>query len=104
MTRAASIDESISHRLPIAWIVRLRYGMILGEVALMAAVSWGFDVPAPWLLVAAVLAIQLLANAWISHRRDALGAHGEHWVGALFILDAVVMTLILGLTGGPLNP
>lgn len=33
-----------------------------------------------------------------------MGGKGEHLVGALFALDTLCLTLILGFSGGPQNP
>jgi two-component system sensor histidine kinase RegB len=78
--------------------------MIAGEIALIAAIVVGLGVSVPLTLLAVVIAIQILANPLVSRRVNADATNADHWVGALFLLDALAMTLILGLTGGPANP
>jgi two-component system sensor histidine kinase RegB len=84
--------------------VRLRYGLIAGEVVLIAALTLGVGISIPLLAVAPAIAVQILSNWFLGLRKRWLGRNAEHIVGTLFILDALCLTLILALSGGPANP
>jgi two-component system sensor histidine kinase RegB len=78
--------------------------LIAGEVVLIAALTVGIGISIPLLAVAPAIAVQTLSNWFLGLRMRWLGRNAEHIVGTLFILDALCLTLILGLSGGPANP
>ena len=99
-----SHPAKVVHRAVLPWIVRLRYGMILGEVALVLLVSVALNVRVPFFPPAFVVVLQLCTNYWLGRNRDRLSENAERAVGPLLLLDAVCLTLILAMTGGATNP
>jgi two-component system sensor histidine kinase RegB len=97
-------DSETTRQLALQWVVRLRYGLIAGEVVLISALTLGVGIPIPLLAVAPAIAVQTLSNWFLGLKMRWLGRNAEHIVGTLFILDALCLTLILGLSGGPANP
>jgi two-component system sensor histidine kinase RegB len=97
-------DGETTRQLALQWVVRLRYGLIAGEVVLISALTLGVGIPIPLLAVAPAIAVQTLSNWFLGLKMRWLGRNAEHIVGTLFILDALCLTLILGLSGGPANP
>lgn len=88
---------------PLRWIVRLRYGLIAGEVAMAVTFSLVFGIHLPWSVLVAVIGLQAVSNAFLSRR----GNHAldiDALVGGALCFDTVCFTLVLGLTGGPMNP
>ena len=92
------------HRAVLPWIVRLRYGMILGEVALLLLVSLGLHVHVPGFLPGLAVVLQLCTNIWLGRSGEKLPENAERVVGPLLLFDAVCLTLILAVTGGVTNP
>lgn len=100
----ARIGNETARHLALRWVVRLRYGLIAGEIALIGALQLGLGIQLPAVFIVPAIAIQTLSN-WLLHaRRQRVGDKGEHLVGGLFALDTLCLTLILGLSGGPRNP
>jgi two-component system sensor histidine kinase RegB len=95
--------ETTRH-LALRWVVRLRYGLIAGELALLAGLSFGLQIPLPAVLIAPAIALQVLSNWLLGSRTHRLGGNAEHLVGILFSIDTLCLTLILALSGGPANP
>jgi two-component system sensor histidine kinase RegB len=85
-------------------VVRLRYGFIAGEIALTTALAIGLQIPMPPAVFVTAIAVQALSNWILSIRKERLGESAEHLVGALFVLDTLCLTMILGVSGGPANP
>jgi two-component system, sensor histidine kinase RegB len=89
----------------VQWLVRLRWAEIVGQAATIVAVYvvLGVDLPVPWL--AGVVGIGLVSNlaleAWAVRGGRAIGERG---LAAVMALDVALLTLLLHLTGGPLNP
>src|SRR5205085_8871081 len=55
--------ETARH-LALRWVVRLRYGLIVGEVALIAVLSFGLQIALPVIVIAPAIGIQALSN-WL---------------------------------------
>jgi len=100
----ARYGAETARRLALRWVIRLRYGLIAGELALIAALSLGLRISLPVSVIVSTVAIQILSNALLQAKALRLGRTAEHAVGALFCLDIVCLTIILGLSGGPANP
>jgi two-component system sensor histidine kinase RegB len=94
----------IAQRLALPWIVRLRYGMILGEIALLLAISIGLQLSMPAVGLGVAIALQAVTNILFDRWRNRLPKNAEHVVGVLFVFDVLCLTLILATTGGPTNP
>ncbi len=111
------------------WVVRMRYGMLAAQLALLVFLGAGLRMDLPWLFLAVPLSITAVSNlilrrqfghsaraAECTTQRDPKqsGAAGralflksrnpQELLGQLFILDTVTLTVVLGLTGGPMNP
>jgi len=99
-----SVSNEATRHLALSWVVRLRCGLIAGEIVLIAALTLGIQVSIPLLVVAPAIAIQTFSNWFLGLRLRRLGRNAEHVVGTLFVLDALCLTLILALSGGPANP
>jgi two-component system sensor histidine kinase RegB len=84
--------------------VRLRWGAIVGQAAVIAYVEWGLRIALPLVSLAGILALEFAANlgfeVWLRRRLPV----SEPTVAAALALDVSCFTGLLYLTGGPLNP
>jgi two-component system sensor histidine kinase RegB len=85
------------------WVVRMRYGMLAAQLALVLflGVGLGENLQLGWLAVP--LAITAITNL-ILRRKFVSSRNPQALLGELFCLDTVCLTVVLGLTGGPMNP
>ncbi|HWE51173.1 MAG TPA: ATP-binding protein [Bryobacteraceae bacterium] len=85
------------------WVVRMRYGMLAAQLALVVflGVGLGERLLLGWLAVP--LAITAITNL-ILRRKFVSSRNPQALLGELFCLDTVCLTVVLGLTGGPMNP
>jgi len=90
--------------LALRWVVRLRYGFIAGEIAIIAALWIGLGIPMPLVLIAPVIGAQGLSNWALAWNKQRLGTNTEHIIGLLFAGDTLCLTMILAFSGGPSNP
>lgn len=88
--------------LAAPWLVLLRYGLIAGLVLLILLVAFGArePLPLPWLVVP--IAVMLLSNLLLPRLIAGLGSRRA--LGATLVLDVLILTALLSLTGGPANP
>jgi len=104
MESVAIVTPDSAPNLALPWVVRLRYGMVAGEVAVILGLFYGLRVDFPLLWALAPLAIVLGSNILLGHLRTLPARFTQETLGAAFCLDTLCLTAILGLTGGPLNP
>jgi two-component system sensor histidine kinase RegB len=93
-----------STSLGLAWLVRLRWVSLAAQVVVLAvgqfAFALPFSVPAVLVLVFAGLATNIGLHFW------ARGRNEPHPVaaGLVLVLDVLLLTVLLVLSGGPMNP
>ena len=88
----------------LPWVVRLRYGIVAGEAAIVLGTFYAFQLEFPLLWTLAPLAVVLASNIWLGKTRDVSARFPDETLGAVFVLDTLCLTAMLGLTGGPNNP
>lgn len=89
-------------RIALPWIIRLRYAMAAGQMLTVWIVHQflHIDLPLGWIAVAP--AVTILSNLWLARTEGRVGERER--IAGLFVLDALSLTAILMLTGGPNNP
>jgi two-component system sensor histidine kinase RegB len=101
---AVTVPTDLAPNLALPWVVRLRYGMVAGELAVILGMSYGLRVEFPLLWTLAPLAIVLASNILLGRIGMLPGRFTQGTLGTVFCLDTLCLTAILGLTGGPMNP
>lgn len=88
------------------WLLRLRWGVIAGQTAVLLSARALLDIPLPVAPLLTIIAVEAASNAlcWRWARTTATARIADWMLGALMALDIATFTLILGLTGGPVNP
>jgi two-component system sensor histidine kinase RegB len=97
-------DPSHAFRINFLWLLRLRWGVIIGQIAFIASVRLFMHVALPLGALDTILGVEIVTNwvclAWLKRDREVREAH----VGLLVALDLVLFSLLLYFTGGPTNP
>src|SRR5215510_2446171 len=105
------------NRVNVSGLVRLRWAEIAGQASTILVVRALFDVALPLTPLAIVVGIGLVSNlaleVWVFGADAGRGRYDEarmqrpvdEWqVAAVMALDVALLTALLYLTGGPLNP
>jgi two-component system sensor histidine kinase RegB len=100
----ATATTDLAPNLALPWVLRLRYGMVAGEAALIVAVAYIAHLDFPVLRTLAPLAVILASNVLLGRMRNVPGRFPQETLGVAFVLDTLSLTVMLGLTGGPNNP
>jgi two-component system sensor histidine kinase RegB len=91
-------------RINFSWLIRLRWGALLGQVATIAVVQELLGIPLPLAPLAVVVAVEALANVgalwWLRAGRPV----GDAPAALTMAVDIVILTALLLFTGGPSNP
>jgi two-component system sensor histidine kinase RegB len=105
VTGEPRIDSAdLAPNLALPWVSRLRYGMVAGEAILILGMAYGFRLNLPVLGTLAPLAVVLASNILLGRLRALPARFPQQTLGAIFCLDTLCLTVMLGLTGGPNNP
>jgi two-component system sensor histidine kinase RegB len=93
-----------AQRIHSAWLVRLRWGAVLGQLVTVLLVDLGMGIQLPLTGLMFVLGLEALSNvAFAAWARRAFSISASPLAVPL-ALDIVLLTLLLFLTGGPFNP
>jgi two-component system sensor histidine kinase RegB len=95
-------------QIALPWIVRLRYGMAIGQIVTALFVRFALGVNIPMGAIAIAPALVGASNLWLAARvrhpdvpRRIVTATLVAWA---FVLDTLCLTFLLMLAGGPTNP
>ena len=93
-----------AHALDLSWLLRLRWGATIGQVAVILGVHFGLGKPQRLLPLFCTVAVVAASNAGLGRwtRRERPVPEALPW--AVMALDVVGLTVLLSLSGGPLNP
>ena len=100
----ASRLQRDGRRINFAWLLRLRWGTVAGQLIVILAVELGFGIALPLGPLFAVIAIEVATNLACARWLRRAGDVHESALAGLLALDVVLMTVLLYFTGGPSNP
>jgi len=109
MTEAANSTASPAiperNRVNLRWLIRLRWGSVVGQVATILGVMSLVDINLPLVPLLIIVGIEAASNAtaslWLLRTEAEVQ---EYHLAAIMALDVVLLTLLLYFTGGPQNP
>ena len=90
-------------RTNLAWLLRLRWGAVVGQLVTILVVRFALDVPLSLPPLLALVGVEILSNVGWS-LRPATRPVPPWSLGALMVLDVVLLSALLYFTGGPHNP
>jgi two-component system sensor histidine kinase RegB len=100
------VTAALEPLVSLPWIVRLRWLLLGGQVVALGCARFWFGIRLPEvqlaLLVLSMGILNGLLGRWLG-RRPTLPSAGAV-VGGMLVLDTLVLTLLLALSGGPMNP
>jgi two-component system sensor histidine kinase RegB len=96
--------QETAYRVNFAWLIRLRFGAVVGQIVVITAVSLGLHTRLPLIQLGSVLGLELLLNAWSVVRARSPRPIGEGLVTASVSLDLLLFSALLYFSGGPANP
>jgi two-component system sensor histidine kinase RegB len=91
-------------RINLAWTIRLRWGAMLGQLVTIVFVDRQMEIDLPILLLMIPIGLELATNVGLLAWQKSKPPVQEWHLGALQVLDVLLLTALLYLTGGPFNP
>ena len=86
------------------WLARFRWAVMAGAAATLLVGRVALDLQFPLSIVAGALAVQAASNVWLIVRLGRGAGAPQPALGAIVLLDVVLLTLLILVTGGPSNP
>lgn len=99
-----TLGRDFAPNLALPWVVRLRYGIACGEAAIILGMAFGFHLTVPLSWMFAILSVVVGTNLLLSRKPQVSTRFPQATLGAIFVLDTLCLTAMLGLTGGSTNP
>ena len=93
-----------AQRIHLAWLVRLRWGAVLGQLATVLLVDFGMHIELPVTTLMIVLGAEAASNVVFALWARRTFVVRDWALGIPIALDIVLLSLLLFLTGGPFNP
>lgn len=98
------VRSRLAFRVNFAFLVRLRFGAVLGQLVVIATVSAWLAMDLPLAALGSVMLLELLLNGWaialLRSQRPVTERHVTLAVGA----DLLLFSALLFFSGGPANP
>ena len=93
-----------ANQINFSWLLRLRWGAIIGQSAVILGVHVGLGVPLNLAPLGGIIALEVATNLALAGWRARGGATGPWLTGLTLALDLALLTLLLHFSGGPANP
>jgi two-component system, sensor histidine kinase RegB len=97
------IDSGPAHAIPLAWLVRLRWGSIVAQAVTVLVGVLASDAPVTTLAFV-VVGLTVASNVALRVLGAPPRALRPSIVGAVLVVDTIALTALLFLCGGPKNP
>jgi two-component system sensor histidine kinase RegB len=85
------------------WLAVLRWLAVVGQVGAVVVAVWGLGLSLPLGAVFGVVSVTLVTNVGLTVYLR-YGRPAARWLPGVLMLDVVLLSVLLGLTGGPANP
>jgi two-component system, sensor histidine kinase RegB len=96
--------SSDRHHINLQWLVRLRWGAVLGQASVILAVDQWVGIPLPVAMLLTIVGIELASNLLVAlWARRARAVH-EGVIAAVIAFDVLLLTVLLFFSGGAFNP
>ncbi len=90
--------------ITVAWLVRLRWGAVLGQTVTIAVAIFGLDLDLPILPLALLVGVTVVSNGLLTARLRTVEDVSTRTVGLVLAADVFVLSGLLYCSGGPSNP
>ena len=90
--------------ITVAWLVRLRWGAVLGQTATIAVAIFGLDLQLPIFPLALLVGVTVVSNGLLAARLRMVDDVSTRTIGLVLAADVFVLSGLLYCSGGPSNP
>ena len=102
--RSLTREITPSSNIAFTWLLHLRWGAVIAQALLVLAVYFLFISDLPFTFLLLIFGFEIISNIFFSHLSRTGTAIADKLFALVMCLDIVLMTVLLHLTGGPMNP
>ncbi len=99
-----SVATLQSSSIAFAWFLHLRWGAVLAQAFLVLAVYFLLESDLPFLILFLIFGFEGTSNIFFSYISRKTANIDDRLFTIVMCLDILLMTVLLHLTGGPMNP
>ena len=103
-SRALALTGRDINAIKLAWMVRLRWGAVVGQFATLVVASGVLGLRLPLPAMFALLGLEVAVNLVLQRALRRKPEVRQDTVAGAMLFDAAVITGLLALSGGPHNP
>lgn len=103
-TGAAASGQLTPSSIAFHWLLRLRWGAVCCQLALILAVSLYYAIDVPLTVLSAIIGFGVLSNLLFHFLSRSRATFAEWVFTGVMLLDIILLTALLHYTGGPMNP
>lgn len=100
----ATPDGDVRQRLHLDWLIKLRWGAVIGQFLSVVVAFCIFGLALPIGAMLAVVVLTAVSNFALRFRGSRAEPVSEAWVGSVVTLDVILLTVLLYCSGGSTNP
>lgn len=93
-----------SSNIAFTWLLHLRWGAVIAQALLVLAVYFLFISDLPFIFLFLIFGFEIISNIFFSHLSRSGAAIDDKLFALVMCFDIMFMTVLLHLTGGPMNP
>lgn len=101
---AAAAAARSAAAITLTWLVRLRWGFFVAQAVTVAATRYLLAVNVPIVALGCVVAASGASNLALDLHARRRSDPNDAALGAVFVLDTLLLTALLYFSGGPANP
>lgn len=98
------VGDAVRQRINLSWLIKLRWGALMGQTLAVAAAWLAFGVSLPLASVLTVLAATAVSNVLLTTWMRRVTGVPQALLGVVITLDILLLTVLLYYTGGATNP
>jgi two-component system sensor histidine kinase RegB len=95
---------SEASRINLTWLIRLRWGAFVGQGLLVVVVDSSMGIALPTVPLLVIIGAGLATNGALALWQPSASRVGDAVLSGVMLLDALLLTAVLYLSGGPFNP
>jgi two-component system sensor histidine kinase RegB len=95
---------SEASRINLTWLIRLRWGAFAGQGLLVVVVDSSMGIALPTVPLLVIIGAGLVTNGVLALWQRRTSGAGDAVLSGVMLLDALLLTAVLYLSGGPFNP
>lgn len=103
-TQPLALSTAPQSKIAFTWLLNLRWGALVCQTLLAAFVYYFYEIDFPLILIASIFFFEGASNLYFSFLIKRSNEVPQWLFSLVMFIDVILLTILLHVTGGPLNP